>query len=760
MDEKPKDVIPVGQGSVGEQNLLQTLDLTNQLVERVLGTHGHSAESAPSLADYMDVFLRRKWQFLVVFVVTATVALLVTFTRVPMYRSSALVEVDRVNKSTQEGAEASLADRTFNQYFFTQVRLLSSRSLAEASLDNMSTAEIEELKRSSEGFSARLERWVGNHLGMSHSEGPAGGRHWLGEFIRKPLGMYPLKSAEASAAANKSDLVTALQKRINVNPFTGTFLIEVSADATSSEIAQSTLQGYLRLFLDRNFEKIRQSNEQANTWLKKEISQVEQRLVKSQLALLDFANTYGIVSLESDPANHFMTFFEKSADGVIKARQERVRLEAFRGDTYAAYPHGLQASSFQKLKDELALAEAEYTRAANVYSEEFPKVQLLRRRIEMLTERLDKLQQKFISDALQSVRAEEKLMGDAFQKARDEAINTNGLKVQYAILKKEIDTNDQLFKLLLKKSRETEVNTATLVNNVQVRESPDLPSVPFWPRRSLWGGVGILLGVGLGLVAALYPGVGDGRLWRQHDAERLLGIPCLGAIPKAQELKRGPLGLPYTRVDTTFLENFTTDSRLGSALRNFHASLFTATYMTQSRVVAVTSALAGEGKSVVSILLAASIGSEGNRVLLIDADLRTAKPKIPDYLGRNGDQSKGLLDLLSSSETSPYDAVLTTSIENLDYLGSGNVLDKSHQSLRTDRMRELLGAYRRHYDLIIIDSAPVMAYPDSQILGKICDGLILVAKAGQAPLMTMQRALKLASASQARMLGLVMNFVC
>ncbi len=163
------------------------------------------------------------------------------------------------------------------------------------------------------------------------------------------MGFQP-KSSGAGAAPSQADLVNVLQKRITVNPFAGTFLIEVSADSTSSAFAQSVLAAYLRLFLDNNFEKIRQSNEQANKWLKKEIAEVEQRLVKSQQALLEFTNKYGIVSLESDQANHFMTFFERSTEGVIKARQERVKLESFKGDSYAAAPVGIPAPSFQKLK--------------------------------------------------------------------------------------------------------------------------------------------------------------------------------------------------------------------------------------------------------------------------------------------------------------------------------------------------------------------------------------------------------------------------
>ncbi len=98
MNENHKDLIPVGSGSAGEQNLTQTLDLTNQLVEKVLGRQGQSNESEASLADYVNLLLRRKWQFLAVFLATTAVALLFTFTRVPVYRSVALVEVDRVNR--------------------------------------------------------------------------------------------------------------------------------------------------------------------------------------------------------------------------------------------------------------------------------------------------------------------------------------------------------------------------------------------------------------------------------------------------------------------------------------------------------------------------------------------------------------------------------------------------------------------------------------------------------------------------------------
>jgi polysaccharide biosynthesis transport protein len=758
MNERPMNPITIGSGSENEQSLTQTLDLTNQLVEKVLGRQSQSGESEASLADYIELLLRRKWLFLGVFLATTAIALIFTFTRVPVYRSQALVEVDRLSKSTQDGVQATSSDQNFNKYFFTQVRLLTGRSLVEALLRNMSKDQMEELKKSSEGFVPWLEQSVAKRLAMSQTQGLAGPWGSLEASLERSLGFHQ-KFAFATSAKSEPDLVNVLQKRINVNPLTGTFLVEVSADATSPEIAQNTLNTYLHLFLSQNFDRIRQSNEQTNKWLKKELSEVEKRLVKSQNALVAFANKYGIVSLNSDPANHFMTFFEKSTDELIKAQHERTRLEAFRPDGYGNSVGGLVAPGFQKLKDELSSAEAEYTRVANIYSKNYPKVQLLEHRIKLLTATIEDLEKKSAANALQSARTEEKLLSDEFQKARAEAMHTNTLKAKYAILKKQIDTNDQLFKLLLKKSRETEVDTATLVNNIQVREKPDLPSKPFWPKRGLWAGVGICMGIGLGLVVALCPGTGDGRLWRQHDVERLLAIPCLGAIPKVPEFKKTLFNLASTRVDTTFLDHFNTGSRLGMALRNFHASLFTATYMAQCRVVAVTSALAGEGKSVVSILMAASFSGEGRRVLLVDADLRTTKPKIPDYLGDKKRHSKGLLDLLSGSDTSPHDVVLPTTIENLNYLVAGKIPRNTQQRLSKDRMTELLEECKNYYDVIIIDAAPVLAYPDVQILGGICDGLVVVAKAGQAPLATVQRAIRLASLSQARTLGMVMNFV-
>ncbi|MBI3289607.1 MAG: polysaccharide biosynthesis tyrosine autokinase, partial [Elusimicrobia bacterium] len=250
-------------------------------------------------------------------------------------------------------------------------------------------------------------------------------------------------------------------------------------------------------------------------------------------------------------------------------------------------------------------------------------------------------------------------------------------------------------------SLKTELSGQLQGNNVRIIDPAKLPDRPIRPRKALALVFGLIGGCVLGVFTALIIEMLDQTVRTQDDVERKLGIPFLGLIPFSRHKKDAKVYAPLTSADV---------SLLSEAFRNLRTLVGYAESVASEPVILVTSTLQEEGKSFVATNMAVAFAQLGQKVLLIDGDLR--RPRQHRNLQLSSE--KGLSDFLSGALSSPEDIVQKTDVRNLDAIVCGPRPPNPAELLNTESMVRFLDWARKHYSRVIVDCPPV--FPISDIL--------------------------------------------
>jgi capsular exopolysaccharide synthesis family protein len=357
--------------------------------------------------------------------------------------------------------------------------------------------------------------------------------------------------------------------------------------------------------------------------------------------------------------------------------------------------------------------------------------------------------------------------------------------VQYNALNMEVETQRQLLDELLKRQSETEVTArlqATRESNVRVVDRALVPGAPFAPsmRRDVGMALGLGLFLGVGLIFLLE--YLDRSLKTADEAERVLGLPVLAVIPDVLERssrygygtaysyrrkrKRAATGIKLGKrgaarekekpvADAAKEIELLPQTKPRHSISEAYRSLRTALLLSsaqQLRVVALTSAHSGEGKTATAANLAVVMAQLGRQVLLIDADLR--KPRMHRVF--NLSNREGLVHCLTGGE--PLEQLIQpTGVNGLFLLPSGTIPPNPSELLASERMRELLDIAQRRFDLVIVDTPPLLAVTDAAVLGSMVDGVVLCLHAGRVQRGEARASSDRLRVSGARVLGTVLN---
>ncbi|MFI2711122.1 polysaccharide biosynthesis tyrosine autokinase [Micromonospora sp. NPDC018662] len=288
---------------------------------------------------------------------------------------------------------------------------------------------------------------------------------------------------------------------------------------------------------------------------------------------------------------------------------------------------------------------------------------------------------------------------------------------------------------------ETPPNEQVSPVKVEVVSGPRVTASPVSPRPVrnlvLGGLLGLLVGAGL----AVLRGLADVRMRDAAALQRVTGSPLLGEIPFESAAKSSPL----------IVGDAATSAR-AEAVRKLRTNLRFVDVHEPARVIAVTSALQGEGKTTMACNTAIALAEAGWRVLLIDADLR--RPKAADYLGLDG--GIGLTDVLVG-DVQVGDVVQRWGEKSLLVLPSGAAPPNPSELLGSKAMADLLVSLRESADIVIIDTAPLLAVTDGVVVAVQADGALLVTQQGRTSRSQVAAATRALSSVSVRLLGCVLN---
>ena len=277
--------------------------------------------------------------------------------------------------------------------------------------------------------------------------------------------------------------------------------------------------------------------------------------------------------------------------------------------------------------------------------------------------------------------------------------------------------------------------------SVTVVRPADLPVAPVSPRTTINIALGLLVGLALGIGVAVLRETLDTTLKTSEDLQKITGSSALGVISYDGQAQRNPL---VSQVDSR--------SGRGEAFRTLRTNLRFVDIDNPPRTVVITSSVASEGKSTTACNLAITLASAGVRVILVEGDLR--RPRVADYMGLDG--SVGLTDVLIGRAA--LDVVLQPwGTSTLSVLASGPLPPNPSELLGSAQMGELLKAMSARADLVLIDAPPLLPVTDAAVLGRECDGALVIVRYGKTTREQLTRSLGALESVGARVLGTVLN---
>jgi len=546
--------------------------------------------------------------------------------------------------------------------------------------------------------------------------------------------------------------VKNVQKALSVRTSLQSQVIELFYDAPDPQLATRGANSAVSELISLNREAGWQLAQDTTDWLNQQVADLKATLENSNRDLQDFARSSGLVfagkqgTLAEDRMKQLQDALAKAeADRAAKQSRYEAALSSsgdVMSDSVAAGPLRQYETDLQNLRRELAQLQTIYT--PTNYRVEKVKAQIAE------TERSIKNERKEIVSRLRTeykaAAGLERLLSAAHALQLKMVEQQMDQERRYDVKKGEIDATQRLYESMLQKVKEAGAASALRTTNVRLIDSASVPSVPYSPNSPLNMAIGFAMGV-LGGIGFVLVREGSGKVRRPGESS-LPDLPELGVIPSARDawaLKdpgRKLLGLKRRFAEPPVVTRNRDTSLLAESFRTALTSILFGAAFNRGpgakepggRVLVVTSIDVLEGKTTILTNLGIAAAERNQRVLLIDADLRRprvhALVNIPNRWGL-ADMLQGRRDQPSIIEETPLkDLTRRTGIPNLWVLPAGSIDAAIVSSLLySSDLPILLQRFRREFDLILIDTPPMMLYADARVLGRMSDGVVLVVRA-------------------------------
>lgn len=690
-------------------------------------------DATPTFSDFLEILLRRKWFITAIFLLIAIPTLIINFMIKPVYQATGSIELNPKAPKVTKFADMVADNPLLKQggYYETQMALLRSPSLARRVIAKLNL-------ENEPGFNTYLDQklekktiWrVANYL-----------MNLKGTIMGAVMGLFKPATdhvVEAEGGAGGDSRRTQAKMRLLEGMFAGNLLVEMKPDTSiadikfestdpklAARIVNQIIDEYINWEMDRNLEAAKAAKEQ----LDKQIKSARTEMELSEAEMNRYAKEKGIVSLDSR-MNLVYQQLEKINDALAEAETERIKKGEFYnytlGSDLASSPLVLQNSLIQSLRQQYIDLMGEYEKLRTFFKDEYPTVKNLRAKMVDVGKRIDAEQQRLLSsfknDYLAALNREKALQATAEEK-KALALQLNDAASRFRVLEREVEINKQIFQSLLERSKEIDANVGTDLGTIKVVDLAMNPLQPYKPMilRNVF--LACALGLMCGVALAFLREAMDKTIRRVEELSDRHMIPILGVLPLVNKDEAKVLDV---------LVRTSPASLFSEAVRAAKASVHlacTGQMCDSVKSLLITGTTAGEGKTTIAANLAQAYAASGERVLIVDADLR--RPRLGRIFANPSTNGRFGLSHYLNGVCELEQIIRDTEIPNLSYVSSGPASSRLAELLASSRMKQMLSALHEGYDRIILDSPPFGVFADVLILAGQVDAVILVSALGR-----------------------------
>lgn len=680
-----------------------------------------------NLFRYLQIASRRKQILLALTFAGTVTGLLVALAQRPIYKAETSLEIENLNPNYVHITETTPEPITYEALsdIKTQTELFHSKALITRVLTKLHW-------RPSAPDAASLRTWR--------------------NLLHMPLKSPSLDEAVRDAA-QRLDVRAPMQTRV----------VHIWFDSADPRWAANFLNTLANEFIQSNLDARWNMSEHTSEWLEKKLQETRLKLERSEANLQAYVTRTGLL-YNTDRSTVSEEKLRQLQAELTRAQAEcaekQSRYELSRSAPAESLPDVLNDQSLREYQMRLTELHRQMAESAMFYTAENPKMQRLQAQVQTLQAAVDRERAAVVTriqDEYETATRQETLLVAQYASQLGVVNRDAGFSVQYSILRRDVESNRELYDSMLRRVKESNIVSALKASNIRVVDPAEPPLLPYKPRTALSSALGTLTGFFCGVVFVFVREHVHARLEEPGEASVCVNTPELGVIISDNRLLRNHKPPVGTRQQATLdvlipssqsfpiiggsessrerVELITVQhksSLTAASFRNVVASLLFSESGHRPQALVLTSAVAGEGKTTVASNLGIALAEIKKRVLLIDGDMH--RPHLHEIF--NVSNELGLSSLLSEEKFDPVtikDAVHETCVPAVSIVPAGPTSATATTLLYSENLPVILERLRREFDFILIDTPPALLLPDARVIARLADSVILVGRSGTTP---------------------------
>ena len=569
----------------------------------------------------------------------------------------------------------------------------------------------------------------------------------------------PPPAASTTPELMRDAAIAMLTGNLNVTLPRDSRIVTLSYVSTNPRLSAHIANAYASEFIQSNLQRKFDSSSYARNFLGEQLQEAKIKLEASERAVNTYARSAGLINTGSSTVqgpdgngrtDRGGTVTASSMQQLNQAGNEATarRIEA-EGKWRAVSAGGLLSSPVVQsnptvvaLQSERATVEAQLSQDRANHLDDYPTVKAKQAQLNSINQQLTSVAtnvRNSVRQEYQGALSTEMALKGKVEQLKSETLSEQDRSVQYNLLAREADTNRQLYEGLLERYKTLNAVSGVSLSNVSIIDQAEVPKSPSSPHLLKNLLFGLLLGSGLAALSLYLKSQFDDLIRVPEDIEGKLDLALLGVIPRSADSElRGGLEDPK--------------SPISEAYNSLRGSLLYATSEGLPKSILVTSAQASEGKTTTSLAIATGLARMGKRTLLIDADMR--RPSVHKQLLLANE--RGLSTLLTSHEPLTGIAIAAAQ-ERLSVIPAGPVPPSPTELLSTGRLEGILREAASSFDVVVIDSPPILGLADAPVMSALVDGVIFVVEADRAHRGALKTAMRRLRAMRPVLLGAVLT---